>query len=125
MCMLYKRAIVSMVVVLCSLSAGLRARADIYRWDNNQLIAGTEGVEPGPGEIAVGAVVEPAVAVRIDEAAARAARRGDAGSADLGLRRCAGDADEAGRQPDRKQGRSPHVAPPRSADDPPPIRRRP
>ena len=24
-------------------------RAEIYRWDNDQLIPGTEGIEPGPG----------------------------------------------------------------------------
>ena len=23
--------------------------ADIFRWDNNQLIPGTEGIDPGPG----------------------------------------------------------------------------
>ena len=27
------------------------ARADIYRWDNGQLIPGTEGITPGPGVV--------------------------------------------------------------------------
>ena len=27
------------------------ARADIYRWDNFQLIPGTEGITPGPGVV--------------------------------------------------------------------------
>jgi hypothetical protein len=47
--MLYKRATVSIVVVLCSLSIGLRSRADILRWDTWEVIPGTEGIEPGPG----------------------------------------------------------------------------
>ena len=34
-------------VVFCLAVAGL-ARADIYRWDNGQLIPGTEGITPGP-----------------------------------------------------------------------------
>src|SRR5690348_7224628 len=35
------------VSTLCFLAAPVRA--DIYRWDNDQLIPGTEGIEPGPG----------------------------------------------------------------------------
>jgi uncharacterized protein YjbI with pentapeptide repeats len=35
-------------LILASLSAP-PARADIFRWDNNQLIPGTEGITPGPG----------------------------------------------------------------------------
>ena len=27
------------------------ARADIYRWDNGQLIPGTQGITPGPGVV--------------------------------------------------------------------------
>jgi hypothetical protein len=36
---------------LCCLVVALSAtaRADIYRWDNSQLIHGTEGITPGPG----------------------------------------------------------------------------
>ena len=35
-------------VVTCLAVAGL-ARADIFRWDDGQLIPGTEGITPGPG----------------------------------------------------------------------------
>ena len=35
-------------VVSCLVVAGL-ARADIFRWDNGQLIPGTQGITPGPG----------------------------------------------------------------------------
>ena len=36
---------------LCCLVVVLSAtaRADIFRWDNSQLIPGTEGITPGPG----------------------------------------------------------------------------
>ena len=33
--------------LLMSLPAA--AQADIFRWDNGQLIPGTEGITPGPG----------------------------------------------------------------------------
>ena len=37
------------VVALCMLLAISSAHADIYRWDNGEVIPGTEGIEPGPG----------------------------------------------------------------------------
>ena len=38
------------VVTLCLiLVAPFVLHADIYRWDNGQVIPGTEGIEPGPG----------------------------------------------------------------------------
>ncbi len=40
-----RHLIVCLIVILVSPSA----RADIYRWDNGQVIPGTEGIEPGPG----------------------------------------------------------------------------
>lgn len=38
-------------LALCALLAfgGVTARADIFRWDNGQLIPGTEGITPAPG----------------------------------------------------------------------------
>jgi uncharacterized protein YjbI with pentapeptide repeats len=37
------------VCVLVLLASSSTTRADIFRWDNNQLIPGTEGITPGPG----------------------------------------------------------------------------
>ena len=39
---------VSVVAMVLAVKASA-ARADIYRWDNGQVIPGTEGIEPGPG----------------------------------------------------------------------------
>ena len=37
-------------VTLCMiLAAPFALHADIYRWDNGQVIPGTEGIAPGPG----------------------------------------------------------------------------
>jgi uncharacterized protein YjbI with pentapeptide repeats len=36
-------------LVFLAIAASVRVRADIYRWDNGQLIPGTEGITPGPG----------------------------------------------------------------------------
>ena len=40
--------IVGLVLLLLALLA-TPARAQIYRWDNNQLIPGTAGITPAPG----------------------------------------------------------------------------
>lgn len=38
------------LIVFCAISAATSiSRADIYRWDNGQVIPGTEGITPGPG----------------------------------------------------------------------------
>ena len=37
------------IVALIAILAAPSADADIYRWDNGEVIPGTEGIEPGPG----------------------------------------------------------------------------
>jgi uncharacterized protein YjbI with pentapeptide repeats len=39
----------ALVLFVVSLADAVTARADIFRWDNGQLIPGTEGIVPGPG----------------------------------------------------------------------------
>ena len=48
-----KAAMKAFAPFLCYLVVVLSAtaRADIYRWDNGQLIPGTEGITPGPGVV--------------------------------------------------------------------------
>ena len=41
------RCLLTLVVLLGTLTPPLPA--DIYRWDNGQVIPGTEGITPGPG----------------------------------------------------------------------------
>jgi hypothetical protein len=44
-----KRVSVCGFVFLCVGLPAATGRADIYRWDDGQVIPGTEGIEPGPG----------------------------------------------------------------------------
>ena len=41
------RCLLTLTVLLGTLAQPLPA--DIYRWDNGQVIPGTEGITPGPG----------------------------------------------------------------------------
>jgi uncharacterized protein YjbI with pentapeptide repeats len=40
---------ISVALLLAAAVSSAIARADIYRWDNGQVIPGTEGITPGPG----------------------------------------------------------------------------
>ena len=41
-----KPCLLTLLVLVATAASG---RADIYRWDNGQVIPGTEGITPGPG----------------------------------------------------------------------------
>ena len=44
--MCFQRCFVALVFLIAMAGS---SRADIFRWDNGQLIPGTEGITPGPG----------------------------------------------------------------------------
>ena len=44
--MCFQRCFVALAFLVATAAS---SRADIFRWDNGQLIPGTEGITPGPG----------------------------------------------------------------------------
>jgi hypothetical protein len=44
--MCFQRSLVALAFLVAMAAP---SRADIFRWDNGQLIPGTEGITPGPG----------------------------------------------------------------------------
>ena len=44
--MSFQRCLVALALLVAAAGS---SRADIYRWDNGQLIPGTAGITPGPG----------------------------------------------------------------------------
>ena len=46
--MLLQRCLWALTFFVATRASG---RADVYRWDNGQLIPGTEGITPGPGVV--------------------------------------------------------------------------
>ena len=81
-CFPTKAAMKAFAPFLCYLVVVLSAtaRADIYRWDNGQLIPGTEGITPGPGvvldhhELAFAALLERDLTVRVSTSRTSPAR---------------------------------------------------